>query len=170
MMVSVTGMQVGQALAESGKEQGVPLGVPVSGVVVEVRVAEGEQVKRGQRLLVLDPRPFRLRLEGLEATVRRLRPARDERLRELERAQDLYDRTVLSQVELQQAQNAADMAEAALQEAESARRLAELELEYSVLRAPRDGTVLRVHAGVGQVVVNRCEAVPLLWFEQAGKR
>jgi multidrug efflux system membrane fusion protein len=170
MLLSVIGAQPAASLAAADPEQAVPLGIPVSGVIGEVRVAPGDRVKRGQRLISLDPRAFKLRLEGLEATVARLRPARDERARELERAQELYDRTVLSDVELQQARYAAEMAEAALQEAESARALAALDLEYSVLRAPYDGTVQRVDVGVGQVVVNRCQAMPLLWVEPSQAR
>jgi multidrug efflux system membrane fusion protein len=157
-------------VADTHNDQAVALGVPVSGVVGELRVVTGDKVKRGQPLLALDPRPFRLRLRAVEATVARLRPERDERARDLERAQELYDRTVLSDVELQRARNAAEMAAAAYEEAESARQLAALELEYSVLRAPSDGTVVGVEAAVGQVVVNRCQAVPLVWFEPAQPR
>lgn len=175
-VVSIVLLSVAAAAYPQGSSPDAPtdgavgLGVPVSGVIVELGVAPGEQVKRGQPLLSLDPRPFRLRLRAVEATVARLRPARDERVRELERAQELYDRTVLSDVELQHARNAAEMAAAAYDEAESARDLAALQLEYSVLRAPSDGSVVGVEAAVGQVVVNRCQAVPLIWFEPAGSR
>jgi multidrug efflux system membrane fusion protein len=171
LLLTLAGAVYAQGRPADGRtDRAVVLGVPVSGVIGELHVAPGDQVKRGQRLLALDPRPFRLRLRAVEATVARLRPERDERARELERAQELYDRTVLSDVELQHARNAAEMAAAAYEEAESARELAALELEYSVLRAPSDGTVVGVEAAVGQVVVNRCQAAPLVWFEPAGSR
>lgn len=171
LLLCVAAAAHAQGRSPSARTDGaVGLGVPVSGVIGELRVAPGAQVKRGQPLLSLDPRPFRLRLRAVEATVARLRPERDERARDLERAQELYDRTVLSDVELQRARNAAEMAAAAYEEAESARDLAALDLEYSVLRAPSDGSVVGVEAAVGQVVVNRCEAVPLVWFEPAGSR
>lgn len=168
ILLAVTDVAQAQPAADGPADnRAVGLGVPVSGVIVDMRVARGDRVKRGQILLVLDPRPFQLRLKALEATLARLRPERDERAQELQRAQELYDRTVLSDVELQQAQNAADRAAAAYQEAEIARELAALELEYSVLRAPGDGTVAGVEAGVGQVVISRCQAAVLIWFEPA---
>lgn len=142
--------------------RGTPIGVAVSGVVAEVLVSDGQRVNAGQLLLALDPRPFELKLAAARATVARLLPLRDERRRELERAEELYDRTVLSDVELQQARNAADAAEARYEEAVQLAALAELDLEYSRVRAPFAGTVRDLAVGPGSVVVSRCESAVVL--------
>lgn len=138
------------------------LSVPVSGVVQEVVARPGDRVQSDQVLLRLDPRPFRTRLARARANLDRATPEREEAQRELERARELYDRTVLSDHELQLARIAFAQADADQRIAEAALAQAELDLEYSVVRAPFDALVLDSHAEVGQTVITVHESVPLL--------
>ena len=138
------------------------LSLPVSGVVDEVLVRPGQAVKQGQVMLKLDKRRVKARLRAAEARVARFKPGRDEAQRELERAEELFDRTVLSEVELQQAK--IDFAEknATLQEARAALVGARLDLEYSELKAPFDLIVLHVFSVKGQAVINALQPMPLI--------
>ena len=52
--------------------------------------------------------------------------------------------------------------------AESALAQAELELDYSVVRAPFDALVLESRAEVGQTVVTRHQTMPLMVLVEAG--
>jgi multidrug efflux system membrane fusion protein len=113
-------------------------------------------------LLKLDTRYAEARLRAARARVARFQPGRDEAEREMERAQELYDRTVLSDVELQQAKIDYAQKNAALQEARAQETEARLDLEYSVLKAPFDLVVLNNHVVTGQAVVNDFTAVPLI--------
>lgn len=137
------------------------LSVPVSGVVQEVAVHPGDRVESNQVLLRLDPRPFRTRQARARAHLDRATPEREEAQRELERAQELYDRTVLSDHELQLAKIAFAQADAEQRIAEAALAQAELDLEYSVVRAPFQALVLDRHVEVGQTVITAHESVPL---------
>lgn len=140
----------------------VALSTPVSGVVSEVHVQAGDRVGKGDPLLTLEQRGFRAELQRAKANVEKRRQAAEEAARELERAQELYDRTLLSQHDLDVAQIANTAAQAELNEAEAALVKARLDLEYSVVRAPFDGIVLSRPGELGQTVITRLEAVPLV--------
>ena len=147
----------------------VTLSVPVSGLVEEVQVSVGERVQAGQILFRLDPRPFRNRMARARAELDRVLPAREEAQREFERAEELYDRTVLSEHERQLARIALARADAEQRVAESALAQAELELEYSVVRSPFDALILESRVEVGQTVVTRHESTPLMILVEAGR-
>lgn len=143
-------------------ENRVELATTVSGVVKDIKVRVGERVKRGDALVVLDSREFHARLKAAKARVTGAEPAFEEARRESDRALDLYDRTVLSDHELQKAQIGLAQAEAELKRAEAARTLAAIDLERAAVRAPFDALVLAISAVPGQVVLNRLQATPLV--------
>ncbi len=152
-----------------GWEKRVELSTPVSGIVVEVSARVGERVKKGQSLLKLDERPFRIELDRARSEVRRLSVALDEARREKERAEELYARTVLSDHELQLARIGWTTADTRLESARADLDRARLNLEYSVIRAPYDGIVLNRHVEVGQTIVNRLQSTPLLVLAETGR-
>lgn len=142
--------------------QRAELATPVSGVVKAVKVFPGERVRQGQVLMELDARGFKAQLAQARAQLKSLEEHRAEAQRELERTTELYDRTLISDHDLQLAKNAAVNAEAEYQAARAALVNAELELEYSRLRAPFDGVVLERHIEPGEIVVSRLQSTPLM--------
>ena len=147
----------------------VELSTPVSGVVKEVAVEPGDAVAADEPLVRLDPRPLKAALQAAQARVDKTRPARDETKRELERSRELYDRTLLSKHDLQVAEIEHAAAAAELREARAAVEQARLDLEYSVVRAPFEAWVLERPAQVGQTVVTRLEARPLVVLAERGR-
>lgn len=77
----------GVGMVEPASEN-VAIGVPVSGLVTEVRVKPGDRVQRGQALLRLDDRELRAELALRESAVE-LAAARLSRLRSAPRAEDI---------------------------------------------------------------------------------
>jgi RND family efflux transporter MFP subunit len=138
-------------------------------VVTEVRVRQGQQVSEGDTLVVLDDRLQKARVAEAAAVLEEARHDRDEGQRELERALDLYERTVLSQHELQVAQIAAARGEAAYQRASAALTEARLALEYTRLKAPFDALVLDVAARPGLRMVNGLRTQPLVTLAESGR-
>jgi multidrug efflux system membrane fusion protein len=138
------------------------LSTPISGVVSAVTAREGQQVEAGQVLVELDDRAFRAGVAKARAELAESRQRLAEAERELERARELYERTVLSTHELQLAEISLTGARADQQRAAAALVQAEMNLEYSRVRAPFDGLVIRVPAQVGQTVVNQLQAQPLV--------
>jgi len=147
----------------------VELSVPVSGVVAEVPVRPGQRVARGGVLLRLDQRGFRAAREAARARLAGREADLEEARRERDRALELYERTVLSDHELQLARIAHTQAEAAAAEARAALVRAELELEYATLRAPFDAVVLERRAEPGQTVSAALAPPVLLVVAEAGR-
>ena len=142
---------------------------PLSGVVRQGDVHAGDEVAKGQLLLSLDDRGFKAQVQKAEAEVIKARGARAEAERELARAKDLYDRTLLSDHELQVAKIAAASAAADFESAKADLTLARLHLEYSHVRAPFHAVVLRRSVEEGQTVVTRMQSVPLLTLAEIGR-
>lgn len=138
------------------------LSVPLSGAVSEVWVEPGQRVAAGERLLALDRRLFVARLEQARAGLERAHQLQAEAQREWERAQELYDRTVLSDHELTLARIGAAAAVAARQQAGALVTEAELKLEYSRLEAPFEGLVVAVLVAPGQALSHRLQPQPLV--------
>jgi RND family efflux transporter MFP subunit len=142
--------------------QRLELGTLVSGVVSEVSVHPGQSVAAGSVLLKLDDRGFRAEVDRARAVLARSEALSDEAVREDERAQELYDRTMLSDHERQVVQIARVEAESALAEAKARLAQAQLDLERSRLKAPFAARVLAVNATPGQAVVSSLQSQPLL--------
>ncbi len=139
--------------AELDWSRRVELGTPVRGVVEQVMVQPGQQVKQGEILLKLDQRGFKYRIAGFKAQLKHLKAELEEAQREQDRALELYDRTVLSDHELQVAKNKFVSARANYQKGQVDLAQAELDLEYSAVRAPFDAVIIARQAEIGQIVV-----------------
>ncbi len=143
-------------------DRAVTLSLPVKGVVMRLAGRPGERVEKGVMLVQLDQRPFRTRIDALVARLRDLDAVRAEAKRELERAEALYDRTVLSQHELQLKKNDYIAAQAAYESGRAELVRARLDLEYSTLRAPFAARILERYVEVGQTVVADMRPTPVL--------
>ena len=142
--------------------QKVELGTLVSGVVAAVHVRPGQTVAGGDALVTLDDRGFKGEVSRHLAVYRHTQAALEEARREDERAIELYDRTVLSDFERNQAQIALQAARARAEEARADLIQARLDLERSVVRAPFDGMVLAVNVSPGQTIVSAWQSQPLV--------
>lgn len=140
----------------------VKLGTPVRGVIEQVMVSPGQRVKQGEALLQLDQRGFEYRVAGLTAQLQHFKAELDEARREQERALELYDRTVLSDHELQVAKNKFIAAKSNYQKGKADLAQARLDLEYTVVRAPFDAVIIMRQAEAGQIVVPDLKPIVLL--------
>lgn len=140
----------------------VELTTRVSGVVEEVLVKPGQRVKKGAVLLRLDKTVLQAQLD--EATAEQTRADADEEDagRELERAEELFNRTVSSTSELEAATLRHARAKAALSAASARRVIAQKNLADAELRAPFNGVVRSVPGGPGTVVTADCQPKPLV--------
>lgn len=154
---------------ELGWANQVVLSVPISGRVELLKVRSGEAVEAGQVLLQLDMRTARAHLAQARSAVKRLELQRDEAQREWDRAKELFDRTVLSERELQLAEIGLTAAEADYQAARSAQVNAEVALENHSLKAPFAAWVLATPVVPGQAVINAQQATPLVVLAERGK-
>lgn len=133
----------------------VELGLGASGVIKTVAAESGARVAKGQVLVALDDTPFKAVLDQARAD-------RDEAARDYKQAQQLFERTVLSAVELENAKLKSVRAQARYAQAK-------YQLDQSRIVAPFDAWVLEVRAQAGQNVVNALEARPLVVLAAAGE-
>ncbi len=147
----------------------VALSTPVSGKVATVAVAPGQRVETGERLVALDARPFDARVERARARVEGIEPERDEAKRAFERSQELFDRTVLSEVELRQDEIAFLAVDADYRQARAGLALAKLDREYAEINAPFPARVLAVHVAPGEAVIAEQSARPLVEVARADR-
>lgn len=147
----------------------VALGTPVSGVVQRVETEAGDVVKKGQALLTLEETPFVANVQQAEAAALRARLTRDEAKRDLAQAEELYARTVLSTVELENAKLKFGRTDADVKQAEAELARARYELRQSTLRAPFDALVLERAAEPGQSVAANLEPPVLFVLVRRGE-
>jgi RND family efflux transporter MFP subunit len=145
------------------------LAMPVSGVVASVPVNAGDRVAKGQLLLALDAAPFSAALHEAEAQLASRKTERDEAARDARQAQELFDRTVLSVVELENAKNKLTRAEAGMKRATAALELARYRLRVSALHAPFEARILNRRAETGQSVTAELNPPVLLVIAAAGE-
>ena len=140
----------------------VALSTPVSGIVTQVNVQLGDKVNEGEALIQLDDQVLVANVDKAKANVIRLDRLYLEAQRELERNQELYDRTVLSNHELELAKIGYDDAAAQLAAAKAQLAAAQHQLKYSVVRAPFSGYVSNRNVEVGQTIVSSQQASTLV--------
>jgi len=140
----------------------VELGLAGSGVVSSVEVTSGQKVRKGQILLRLDQSVIKANQAAARTYLEKEKLELAEATREYERNQELFDRTQLSEHELQIAEIAWNVAKAELAEAGARLARCKQQLEYSQLRAPVDGTIRQVLAWPGMAVTNSMQITPLI--------
>ncbi len=137
------------------------LSVLAEAPVTRVTVKAGDDVTAGQVLLETDTTVLEARRSAARAALEEARIRLAEAEREYHRNQELYDRTVLSQHDLQLAEAewraALNRFEAAKAEVVARERA----LAWSRIRAPFEGRVVAVHARPGEMIQTACR-VPVL--------
>jgi multidrug efflux system membrane fusion protein len=124
----------------------------VDGQIVEVRFREGEQVRKGDALFRIDPRPFEAALRQAEANALRDAAARDQAQSQARRYQELLDKNFVSKEAYAQIRTNAQTAEAVAKASEAALESAHLNLEYTTIGSPLEGYVGKVLLQAGNLV------------------
>lgn len=124
----------------------------VSGYISSVSLTPGREVKKGDLLFTIDPRPYEAALKGAKAELARARTqlalARSER----ERAVKLLAQHAISQEEFDSRSAGSEQAEANVQAAEAAVETAALNLSWTRVESPIAGLVSREEVTAGNLV------------------
>ena len=148
--------------------QRIEMGMAVSGVVEKMPVESGMRVKKGELLLSLEQTPFKTALIEARAALAQASGARTEARRDHAQTQELYDRGLISTVELENAKLKKEASEAAYSAATARVQRAQYELSRSVLHAPFDGLVLSKKVDVGQTLISTQQSQTVLTFAAEG--
>lgn len=124
----------------------------VSGTVQKVCVKEGQAVKRGELLFVIDQVPYRAALRTAVANVRSAEAQVQTARLTYESKQILFREKVISDYDLSTARNELSVAEAALEQAKAQETGARNDLSYTEVRSPADGVIGTIPYRVGALV------------------
>lgn len=124
----------------------------VSGYLTQIGFKDGELVKKGQTLFVIDPRPYQATLDQAKAQVQRAQAAQTNARTALERGKTLLAARAISQEELDTRQAAALQSTADVAAAQATARNAALNLGFTRVTAPLSGRVSDRRVAVGNLV------------------
>ncbi|MDO4164181.1 MAG: efflux RND transporter periplasmic adaptor subunit [Bacteroides sp.] len=132
--------------------QDVDVYAQITGKIVKVCIGEGERVKKGQPLFMIDPVPYEAALETARAAVHTAEAQLSTAELDYRGKEELHRAKVVSDVDLQTAENALAEAKAVVEQRLSEMKNAANDLSYTVVRSPSDGVVGMLPYRVGALV------------------
>lgn len=132
--------------------QDVDIYPQVSGKITSVNVREGERVRSGQTLFVIDQVPYKAALQTAEANLGSAKAGVASARLDYDGKKELFREKVISAFELQKAENSLMAAEAAQAQAEAQVTDARNNLSYTVVSSPCDGVVGTIPFRAGYLV------------------
>lgn len=124
----------------------------VSGYVTEVSFKEGTEVKAGDLLFTIDPRPYQAIVERAEAMLAQAKTVADLAGVEAKNATALRQGQAISVEESERRLKSATGEQAGVRGAEAAVRAAKLDLEFTQIRAPISGRISDARVTEGNLV------------------
>jgi membrane fusion protein, multidrug efflux system len=124
----------------------------VNGRITEVRFHDGQYVKQGDILLVIDPRPYEAAVARAEANLASAKTNADFAKIEQQRAAGMIKTEAIAQRIYDERNNSLRVADAAVKAAEADLKTAQVDLEHAYVRAPITGRTSRAELTVGNLV------------------
>ena len=158
----------------------VSVGSTVSGLVKEIYVDFNSEVKKGQLLALIDPANFetqvkqnQAQLANAQANLAKLQAVADFNAKQYQRYKNLYDKNFIAKSELDEKYSTykSDIAQinsarAQINQYQSALKISQINLSYTRIIAPVDGTVISREVDVGQAVAASFQAPELFLIAQ----
>ena len=124
----------------------------VSGQLMKICVAEGQQVKQGQTLFVIDQRNAQLELEAAQANLQAALAQENSAKLEYESNKNLFDKRIVSSYMLTNSENSYKQAQAAVAQAKAAANRAKVNLGFCTITANVSGVIGEIPVRVGDQV------------------
>jgi membrane fusion protein, multidrug efflux system len=125
----------------------------ISGIVIERMFSQGSEVRAGDPLYRIDPRPFEVEVQSSEASLAKAVAAFDQAAQQARRIATLTSQRATSESENEKANGAMRQAEAEVEGRKAEVARAKLNLSYATIRAPIDGVVGAALVSEGALVV-----------------
>src|SRR4051794_19934376 len=124
----------------------------VSGYIQQVSFTEGREVRKGEVLFEIDPRPYQAELARAEAELERAKSAAALAASDVQRAQTLVKAQAISREEYDSRTSAEAQGGAGVKAAEAAVQTARLNLDWTRVRSPINGRVSNALVTSGNLV------------------
>ncbi len=130
----------------------VKLVARVQGYVQEIKYQDGAAVKKDTPLFVIEPQPYKVKLEQAQAAEEGAKATLVNAEAEFTRQQELQAKDVSTQANLDKARTNRDTAHANVLQAQANTQTAEINFGYTTVSAPFDGVVTARKVSVGELV------------------
>ncbi|MFZ0292510.1 MAG: efflux RND transporter periplasmic adaptor subunit [Candidatus Sulfotelmatobacter sp.] len=154
-VVKATAQDVPKYLDEIGRNaafESVTVTPQVGGRIVERHFQDGENLKRGQLLFVIDPRPYKAQLDSAQASLAQAKAALDLAKIQFARDEEVIGERAISKQDYDTKKNAVDVDQALVEASEATLETARLNLEYCYIHSPISGRAGARLVDVGNVV------------------
>ena len=133
-------------------ETDVTITPQVSGQLMRICVTEGDQVKKGQVLFVIDQRDAQLELESAQANLQAAIAQENSAKIEYESNKNLYEKKIVSKYTFETAQNSYEQAKASVIQYRAQVNRAKVNLGYCTITAPVTGSIGEITVRTGDQV------------------
>ena len=124
----------------------------VSGQLMKICVGEGQQVKKGQTLFIIDSRNAQLELEAAQANLQAALASENSAKLEYESNKNLFDKKIVSSYMLNNSENSYKQAKAAVAQARASVNRAKVNLGFCTITAPVTGAIGDIPVRTGDQV------------------
>lgn len=144
----------------------VSIKAQVDGQIMTVHFKEGQEVKKGDLIFTIDPRPFEARLKHAEALLAKEKAQLQTAKKQVERYASVVQKGFVSAEKYDQIISESTALEASVRADESAVESAALELKYCSIRSPINGYVGEIKVDQGNVIKANDNDKPLVIINQ----
>jgi multidrug efflux system membrane fusion protein len=134
----------------------------VSGFIDSIHFRDGQIVKQGDLLFVIDPRPYKLAVEQAKSDLERARSKLEIATSDVERAAPLVRNQSVTEREFDTRKSTQRDAAGGVGSADAALKQAELNLEWSEVRAPIAGRISNRRVDAGNLITGGSTGATLL--------
>ncbi len=124
----------------------------VSGQLMKICVTEGQQVKKGQTLFIIDSRNAQLELEAAQANLQAALAQENSAKLEYESNKNLFEKKIVSSYMLNNSENSYKQAQASVAQARSAVNRAKVNLGFCTITASVSGIIGEIPVRTGDQV------------------
>ena len=140
------------AIGKTVAREVVSIQPQVSGRIVQIHFTDGADVKVGQVLFTIDPRPYQAQLNAAEANLAQAKAQLDLAKINFDRVASVTDQRAVSRQDYDVKKNAIEVAEAQVKQNQAAVETARLNLDYCTIRSPLNGRAGQRLVDLGNVV------------------
>ena len=133
-------------------ETDVTITPQVSGQLMRICVTEGDQVKKGQVLFIIDQRDAQLELESAQASLQAAIAQENSARIEYESNKNLYEKKIVSKYTFDTAENSYNQAKASVAQYKAQVNRAKVNLGYCTITAPVAGSIGEIPVRTGDQV------------------